>query len=219
MGIYCFKGVFIGRCRVESIGAKGVVDDSTQEVQLDVGFFYWDRTQFDAAAKRAKIGVVTVAIALVVPSAHPSLHAIALQSSHESHAFVVIGVLGGGVFVESAAHVGCGINTGIGRFYGDDVHHTAECIDAVSAGSGAFDDFDAFDGLWGYHEVEHVVSGLGVGQSHAINQHEHLVKRAALDLDVGLYAVRTSLSQVHAFDVAEQFRGGLHRDVGDVFAR
>ena len=132
------------------------MDDSAQEVQLYVGFFYWDRAQFDATAKRAKIGVVSVPIALVVPSAHPSLHAIALQSSHESHAFVVIGVLGGGVFVEPAAHVGCGIDAGVGRFLGDDVHHTAECIDAVSAGSGAFDDFDAFDGLGGYLSLIHI---------------------------------------------------------------
>ena len=42
LSIYCFKGILIGRRCVETIGAKGIVDDSAQEIQLDIGFFQGD---------------------------------------------------------------------------------------------------------------------------------------------------------------------------------
>ncbi len=105
---------------------------------------------------------MSVPVALIVARAHPSLNAVALQAGHQSQSFVVVGVLGGGVCVESAARIACGVHTWVGCFECNDVHHAAQRIHAVSAGSSAFDDFDAFDGLGGHHEVEHVVSGLGV---------------------------------------------------------
>ena len=77
---------------------------------------------------------MSVAVALVVSGAHPPLYIVALQSCHKPYAFVVVGVLGGGVFVEPATHVGCGIDAGIGGFYGDDIHHTTERVDSISAG-------------------------------------------------------------------------------------
>ena len=62
------------------------------------------------------------------------------------------------------------------------------------------------------------MSGLGVGKTYAINQYQHLVEGASLNLDIGLHAIRTSLPKIYAFYVTEQFRGRLHGNIGNVFA-
>ena len=63
------------------------------------------------------------------------------------------------------------------------------------------------------------MSGLGVGKTHAINQYQHLVECASLNLDIGLYSIRTSLPKVYAFDVTQQFSGCLDWDISNILAR
>ncbi|MNY23335.1 hypothetical protein D3C86_1569970 [compost metagenome] len=54
-------------------------------------------------------------------------------------------------------------------------------------------------------QVHHVVTGLRIGNLHAVDEYERLVESTAIYTDVGLRSPRSALPDIYTGNITEQF--------------